>query len=151
MKKLIYLLCIPLILWGCSDKYDDERSIVSSTTFTLPSEYEWKESLQLDSLYRIDSAKELKAIVKGAKSKTEWDIDFDKESLLLVHMITGNMKQVQKNLIADSPQLYIYDITLNHYTEGVENKDIIVSRYLAIKTPKISNNTSIKLSVKENQ
>lgn len=152
MNKIIYfLLLLPLIL-GCSDdndEKDDNSLIISTSEFKLRASKSWKQAfdLELETLYQVNSIEELNKLTAQPNNELSIDIDFQKETLLFVRLLTGKLKNTDIQLITNANKKYIHQITLEHYPKDVNVEDIGIIRNLAIKTAKIAPNSAVELSI----
>ncbi len=154
MKNLIYLLLLLPLIFGCSDDNDgkdDDRVIIPTTEFRLGVGKNWKQAfdLELETLYQVNSIDELNKLTEQPNNELSLDIDFEKETLLFVRLLTGKLKNTDIKLITNTNKNYIHQITLEHYPKDANVEDIGIIRNLAIKTAKISPNSAIELSIIE--
>lgn len=154
MRKIIYLLLLLPLIFGCSDEMDekdDEKIIIPTAEFKLGANKNWKQAfdLNLETLYQVNSIAELDALTDKPNNALSIDIDFEKETLLFVRILTGKLKSTNIQLMLDSNKKHTHQVTLEHYPEGTNIEDIGIIRNFAVKTAKISPNSVIELSIIE--
>lgn len=154
MRKIIYLLLLLPLIFGCSDENDekdDEKIIIPTAEFKLGANKNWKQAfdLNLETLYQVNSIAELDALTDKPNNALSIDIDFEKETLLFVRILTGKLKNTNIQLMVDPNKKYTHQVTLEHYPEGTNIEDIGIIRNFAVKTAKISPNSIIELSIIE--
>lgn len=144
MKHLIYLLLISSLLFGCSNNETSEN-IVSISRFQLPDKCHWSETLDTEKIYSINSKEDLHHVISNYEKEINLDINFEDETLLLVHLVSRPLKSVDLKLLREDSKSYTYCITLYYPSGVIEDKGEL--QYFAIKTPKIGNKEIINLQI----
>lgn len=145
MKKLYALLLLLPFFFSCSDSDEVDQNLVASSEFTLPQNVQWTERLENNKVYIINSLKELNLLLKNEATAEVLDVDFETETLLLMHTITTRIEKKELKLFSEVTDKYTYEVTF-HYGKG-DIEMIGVEQYLAIKTAKLSSQAIVKLDI----
>lgn len=152
MKKIFFLLTLIAISFTFLSSCDEanETTVIPSVEFTLPNDCRWLPVMEQYKIQRIDHADKLAELIKYDGDETPiFDINFEKETLLLVYFITKPVKGISQQLMQydENSSIYTYQINIENHEGDVEY--IGINRFIALKTIKIKDNISIQLEINE--
>lgn len=151
MKKIFFLLSLAIVgfaLLSCDG--DDEAITIPSVEFTLPEGSYWTPVMEQYKIHKIDNEDKLAQFIKcGEDEISAFDVDFEKETLLLVYFINNPVKNISQQLIQykEEDPIYTFQIDIEHHKGNVE--DIGINHFVVLKTSKIDSGTSTLLIVNE--
>lgn len=154
IARVLLMISLFIGLISCDDE-DDSVILIPSSEFVLPDACKWDYNLfdnneiEQEKVYRIDSQERLDYFVMGEEDAQLFDVDFEKEMLLYVFMITLPVESIEVRLIQNEEKesTYTFQVNIRNYTGSVAN--IAIGRYLVLKTKKIPETIAIELEVNE--